>query len=430
MKVLNGPLMLIVLLGEIGCNNPGLGPIDQAGLPDMQLALHCTNSQRDSSESDVDCGGIDCAPCLDGRNCTIAGDCESGRCTAGACAASFILSLGEQYTLTDHPCATLADDFNNDGIVDLVVTDPDEAFILLGKGDGTFAQSQLIGEVLDACDGFAGDMNGDRNSDLVFPERQTGNVVIFFGEGSGTFQAPTKYATGSSYSSSVVILDENRDGLKDIIANRADAHLTILYGMGNNRFQEVAPVTIANIAADIVGADFNRNGQVDLAAIFLNDGVVSILSGRGQGQFQRTMDYRIGGDLIDPSAVDINGDKISDIVVTDAQANVLIVLIGRSDGSFQSAVRYSVGDRPYSAIVADLDNDTAEDLITANAAGGDLSILRNRGNGTFYPARSWGTFKLPVRAVAGYLNTDNLIDVVITSAYDDKVTILLNGFMP
>ncbi|MCB9557082.1 MAG: hypothetical protein H6707_13325 [Deltaproteobacteria bacterium] len=54
------------------------------------LPTVCQNGQRDGSETDVDCGGQDCAPCVDGKTCASADDCQSRRCgnlicTTAAC---------------------------------------------------------------------------------------------------------------------------------------------------------------------------------------------------------------------------------------------------------------------------------------------------------------------------------------------------------
>ncbi|MBI4703921.1 MAG: hypothetical protein HY744_22660 [Deltaproteobacteria bacterium] len=43
----------------------------------------CKNGKLDGGESDVDCGGKDCAPCPDGQKCSEAADCASGFCEPG-----------------------------------------------------------------------------------------------------------------------------------------------------------------------------------------------------------------------------------------------------------------------------------------------------------------------------------------------------------
>ena len=45
----------------------------------------CTDGVKNGSESDVDCGGPDCAPCADGRACGGDNDCRSRVCTGLVC---------------------------------------------------------------------------------------------------------------------------------------------------------------------------------------------------------------------------------------------------------------------------------------------------------------------------------------------------------
>ncbi len=47
----------------------------------------CSDSLRNGSEADVDCGGAACAKCKAGKRCGAAGDCSSGVCTGGVCQA-------------------------------------------------------------------------------------------------------------------------------------------------------------------------------------------------------------------------------------------------------------------------------------------------------------------------------------------------------
>ena len=46
----------------------------------------CTNGVKAGAETDVDCGGAFCAPCVDGKACAADADCMSGFCAAGHCA--------------------------------------------------------------------------------------------------------------------------------------------------------------------------------------------------------------------------------------------------------------------------------------------------------------------------------------------------------
>ncbi|MCC6521753.1 MAG: SUMF1/EgtB/PvdO family nonheme iron enzyme [Polyangiaceae bacterium] len=52
------------------------------------VAPGCQNVVKDGSETDVDCGGGDCAACADGKVCVGNADCVSQRCDAGTCAVA------------------------------------------------------------------------------------------------------------------------------------------------------------------------------------------------------------------------------------------------------------------------------------------------------------------------------------------------------
>ena len=57
------------------------------GLPDLAQGASCNNGRKDGVETDVDCGGATCGKCASGRSCLVPGDCQSGRCVDGTCAA-------------------------------------------------------------------------------------------------------------------------------------------------------------------------------------------------------------------------------------------------------------------------------------------------------------------------------------------------------
>ncbi|MBN2195314.1 MAG: VCBS repeat-containing protein [Polyangiaceae bacterium] len=48
----------------------------------------CTNAAQDGTETDVDCGGLECPDCLPGSACVLASDCSSHVCDSGVCASA------------------------------------------------------------------------------------------------------------------------------------------------------------------------------------------------------------------------------------------------------------------------------------------------------------------------------------------------------
>src|SRR5262249_32521894 len=59
---------------------------DGAGYWPCFPAPPCADARLDGSETDVDCGGPECAPCGLGRVCRLDSDCATERCANGACA--------------------------------------------------------------------------------------------------------------------------------------------------------------------------------------------------------------------------------------------------------------------------------------------------------------------------------------------------------
>src|SRR5262249_22657129 len=81
-------------------------------------------------------------------------------------------------------------DLNGDGTPDLVAASPDDhsVSVLLGNGDGTFAERVERHVIGDPYCVVIGDMNGDGKLDVVTANREGYSVSVLFGNGDGTFQ--------------------------------------------------------------------------------------------------------------------------------------------------------------------------------------------------------------------------------------------------
>jgi len=58
--------------------------------------MHCLNHQLDPGETDVDCGGLSCAPCASDENCRVDTDCATSVCASGKCARQLSLKYVQQ----------------------------------------------------------------------------------------------------------------------------------------------------------------------------------------------------------------------------------------------------------------------------------------------------------------------------------------------
>ncbi len=132
------------------------------------------------------------------------------------------------YTVGRAPEGMVVADFNGDGYPDIAVIDAGSYstfYVLLNKGDGTFAPAvEYVGTVAPNYDTIAaGDFNGDGKVDLaIYNSDYCTNtcVLIFLGNGDGTFQPALPYGAQQNYSGlsngPLTAGDFNRDGMLDI----------------------------------------------------------------------------------------------------------------------------------------------------------------------------------------------------------------------
>lgn len=194
-----------------------------------------------------------------------------------------------------------AGDFNHDGKLDLAVangvgngtqTGQAQVTILLGNGNGTFrlggnyASPGIPGAgTLNPEDVIAADLNQDGKLDLVVSDYDV-NINVFVGNGDGTFQPPKAVDTGE-YPRSVVVADFDRDGKMDLVVTNVGVNVggaefaakgvqpgsvAVLLGNGNGTFQN--PIQYSPFASPgwTAAGDFNGDGWPDLAVTRVQDG--------------------------------------------------------------------------------------------------------------------------------------------------------------
>jgi len=110
-----------------------------------------------------------------------------------------------------------------------------------------------------------GDFNRDGKLDLAITVDQSSGysqVVIFLGNGDGTFQTPVGYVTGV-FGGAPTVADFNGDGIPDLIIGAPGTVGSILLGNGDGSFQ--LPMYVFLGTGIIAVADFNQDGSPDLA---------------------------------------------------------------------------------------------------------------------------------------------------------------------
>jgi Bacterial Ig-like domain (group 3)/FG-GAP-like repeat/FG-GAP repeat len=294
------------------------------------------------------------------------------------------------YPVATFPKAIVAADFNGDGKLDLAGTDgaypnsyepgENDIAIFLGNGDGTFQSASLINAGSNVLGLAAGDFNGDGKPDLAVTDcgddycETTGSVNILLGNGDGTFQSPLMNPVGLA-PLFLVAGDFNGDKKLDlVVASRGDfvsgvgdvpGYLDILLGNGDGTFQSATQITTGDVNWP-VAADFNSDGNLDLATIKVVDGsnplksYLQIFLGSGTGRFPITkkITLSIPYPYLDMVAGQFNSDSKPDLVIVDSSVMVFV-----NDSKTTSTVLSSAPPSAYGQAV------TFTAKITPNPAG-------------------------------------------------------------
>jgi hypothetical protein len=201
-------------------------------------------------------------------------------------------------------------------------------------------------------------------------------------------------------------------------------------------------ITLGEGPGGIVTADFNGDGQPDLAisepcgagtVCFSNtSGNIAILLGRHDGTFFMAPSITVGNIPEALATGDFNGDGKIDIAVANFGGSSVTILLNDGLGGFTPAPStVPVESDPNSIAVGDFNRDGKLDLAVTNSGNvvcspagcqaSAVSIRLGRGDGTFTAAASIeGTANTPERVTAADLNRDGILDLVLeidTSPY-------------
>lgn len=234
----------------------------------------------------------------------------------------------------------------------------------------------------------------------------------------------------------VAAADFDGDGNQDLaVANHGDNTVSILLGRGDGTFSIGTPQTAGNQPVAIVSADFNGDGHPDLAVVNQEDNTVSIFLGNGDGTFTLKGTLPTGSNPVAIAAADFNGDGRADLAVvnqgtTTAPGNSVSIFLGNGDGTFTTGSVLTTGRTPSAITAAPLvSGSNVEDLAVTNQADNTVSVFLGKGDGTFTLQGTLSTGTTPDAIVAAefHTTTSSNMDLAVANQADNTVSLFLGN---
>jgi hypothetical protein len=335
-------------------------------------------------------------------------------------------------------------DFNNDGEIDVAVTDGTNVTVFLATGNGMFQMGVSYPVPAGAGSVLVGDLNNDGKSDFVINGNNGTSVLL--GNGDGTFSTAIAYAPGGS--SSVILGDFNGDGNLDVLFAQ-NFSFGLFLGNGDGTLQpELTYAWSFASNTSMAAGDFNGDGKLDLAMVpactdFVCDTEsVNVVLGNGDGTFQLPAVYAVGdAPGVEVATLDFNTDGKLDIAVVGfSNTGSVSPLLGNGDGTFRAPREYPAGAGGSAQVVGDFNADGKFDLAVATQCidlgceQGGVSILLGNGDGTFAATVNYPTQRKSLAVAMEDFNRDGKLDLAVTNlctadpkCYTGSVSVLLGN---
>ena len=265
-------------------------------------------------------------------------------------------------------------------------------------------------------------------ADLALTDPSTGKITVAMGKGDSTFASATSYPVGRA-PQSVVAVDLNRDGFRDLVAGSySDNRLDVLINNGNGTFRTSGTYATLLNPIWLATADLNHDSKPDvIASQYDAKAGVSVFLGNGDGTLKSGQLIAVAPSTVGVATGDLDFDGDLDVVVVQ-ESNQVQIYLNKGDATFTTGTPLMLGASSGQGVqVADLNADNIPDVVAVCAGSGFARVFLGLGNGTFLPEVTFASGAAsPFNVVAADWNGDGLTDLALSESSAQKISILMN----
>ncbi|MFZ4619889.1 MAG: FG-GAP-like repeat-containing protein [Bacteroidota bacterium] len=221
--------------------------------------------------------------------------------------------------------------------------------------------------------------------------------------------------------------DFDNDGDIDIAtANYTSNSISVMLNTGSRSFAAPISYSLAADVRSINSGDVDNDGDIDLIAS-VNNSKISILKNNGNGTFAAAVNYTVGAWPIYSAVTDIDGDGDLDIASGNFSSGTISVITNNGSGVFSANTEYNVSTNDHGVYFSDIDGDKDMDMIASGYGGNYLGVFFNNGSGTFGSMTTYATGTNPVDVRAADIDGDGDEDLFNANAGGNSVSVLKNN---
>ena len=320
-------------------------------------------------------------------------------------------------------------DVDGDGNQDIILSSEQEVETIIG--------------VLNAGDGYGsgygdGYGNGDadgRGEANTYTENQP-TIKVLLGQGDGTFAEPIDYpvnndpdaiygngqgiAFDQDYFEQLIVEDFNQDSHLDVIGIDQDySSIKVFLNDGSGGLSnsvEYETLDYINLTND---GDFNSDGILDLIIVGYQDNLLqaSVLLGVGDGTFSIAENYELNDNSNTFFWSDLNSDNTPDLVSLNSESEIIIptsTLISAVDGTFFVNEDFSALQAIANNFFSDLDSDDIPEIISVRDDN-NFSIWQSNSDNVLSAREKYTSLSNWSDTKLSDLNGDELLDSVLVN---------------